>query len=245
MVHSPKPDKAREAADRFCQNNLNNAVITAYSFMLSLNSEHTQIILSKTRRKPYTHTRSTPSIKRDDIQGGIQDMSSTRAKGDLSAFHLAQSGQRISRWHARMPSYEQARAQIYKGRKRGHWIWYIFPQIKGLGFSFMSRHFAIYDLDEAVKYLKDDKLRLRFAEITEGVKASAASDAEMLMGSQVDAEKLQASMTLFKKACEKMKTDADPTWVNAALELAPLLNAVLEKFFDGKNHVETVARLSA
>lgn len=102
--------------------------------------------------------------------------------------------------------YDEALAEINAGRKRGHWIWYIFPQIAGLGMSNMSRTYAIRDREEANAYLRDDVLLARLAEI-----ASAAAQQlrngvrlETLMGSSIDAAKLVSSMTLFSEVAARL-----------------------------------------
>ena len=74
---------------------------------------------------------------------------------DLSRFLKAQES-----------DYETALAEIRSGRKRSHWIWYIFPQLKGLGFSTLSYHYGIDDIDEAKAYMKDPVLSARLIEIS-------------------------------------------------------------------------------
>lgn len=96
--------------------------------------------------------------------------------------------------------FDTALAEIRAGRKRSHWIWYIFPQLAGLGGSARSKIFAIEGEDEAEEYLRDPLLRARLLEIT----AAAAGQLQdgttplvELMGSEIDAQKLVSSMTLF------------------------------------------------
>ena len=95
--------------------------------------------------------------------------------------------------------YERALADIRSGHKRGHWIWYTFPQIAGLGTSHMSQAYAIRDRAEAEEYLRHPLLSQRLRAI-----AAAAADhlnagvaLNTLMGSSIDAAKLVSSMTLF------------------------------------------------
>ena len=95
--------------------------------------------------------------------------------------------------------YERALAEIGAGHKRGHWIWYVFPQIEGLGTSHMSQAYAIRDCAEAEEYLRHPLLSQRLLDI-----AAAAADqltngvaVHTLMGSSIDAAKLVSSMTLF------------------------------------------------
>lgn len=96
--------------------------------------------------------------------------------------------------------YEQALQEMQQGEKYGHWIWYIFPQVRGLGHSSMSEFFGIADLAEAREYLSHPVLGQRLREITEVV-LSHADDrlAIELMGSEVDVLKLKSSMTLFDR----------------------------------------------
>lgn len=95
--------------------------------------------------------------------------------------------------------YADALAEIRAGRKRGHWIWYVFPQLAGLGSSSMAQHYAIRDAAEAEAYLRDATLRGRLLEITNAVAAQLRSGTPLplLMGSEIDARKLVSSMTLF------------------------------------------------
>ena len=84
---------------------------------------------------------------------------------DLSRFLKAQES-----------DYETALAEIRSGRKRSHWIWYIFPQLKGLGFSTLSYHYGIDDIDEAKAYMKDPVLSARLIEISRALLALDSSD---------------------------------------------------------------------
>jgi uncharacterized protein (DUF1810 family) len=113
--------------------------------------------------------------------------------------------------------YDSALAEMKAGRKRNHWIWYIFPQLSGLGLSHMSQLYAIRDRDEAVAYLRHPLLFARLLEITtavaEHVRAGVALD--RLMGSSIDATKLVSSLTLFGDVARGL-TDS-PTDANAVL----------------------------
>ena len=112
--------------------------------------------------------------------------------------------------------FEAALSEIRGGRKLGHWMWFVFPQIKGLGVTETSRYFALADLDEAKAYLANEVLRKRLLEIT-GALLEQEGDIRSIMG-DIDAMKLRSSMTLF--------LEAEPG--NA------LFKAVLEKFYSGK-----------
>jgi uncharacterized protein (DUF1810 family) len=107
---------------------------------------------------------------------------------DLRRFLEAQQG-----------NYAEALAEIRGGRKRSHWMWYVFPQIRGLGSSPMARRFAIQSLDEARAYLDDPVLGVRYRECVAELQALAGTTAEQVFG-QIDAMKLRSSLTLFAEA---------------------------------------------
>lgn len=94
--------------------------------------------------------------------------------------------------------YETALSEMTKGEKRNHWIWWIFPQIAGLGHSGNSRFYAISGQEEAMAYLDHPVLGSRLREITAAVMSHADDRiAVELMGWEIDAMKLKSSMTLF------------------------------------------------
>ena len=100
---------------------------------------------------------------------------------------------------AQDPVYEDALAELRRGRKASHWMWFIFPQLAGLGQSEMSRIYAIAGLDEARAYLAHPVLGARLRECAEAVLANDDRSAEEILGS-IDAVKLRSSMTLFHRA---------------------------------------------
>jgi len=117
---------------------------------------------------------------------------------------------------AQATDYPPALAEIKAGRKRSHWMWYIFPQIQGLGFSEISKHYAIRDAAEAAAYAQHPVLGARLREISAELLKLPSSNAGSIFGSPDDL-KLRSSMTLF-----------------AALPGAdPVFQAVLDKFFAG------------
>ncbi|HVS93794.1 MAG TPA: DUF1810 domain-containing protein [Mucilaginibacter sp.] len=118
--------------------------------------------------------------------------------------------------------YMQALSEMRNGRKTSHWIWYIFPQIAGLGYSEMSKHYAIKDLPEAKEYLAHPVLGKRLVEISNTL-LSHNKSANSIMGSPDDL-KLRSSMTLFS-----LVPGADPVF-----------DRVLAKFFDGKKDSATL-----
>lgn len=123
--------------------------------------------------------------------------------------------------------YEQALKEIRNGRKVSHWIWYIFPQLRGLGKSYMSDYYGIRDLDEAKAFLQDPYLGKNLQEISEALLNLDNDNVTQIMG-RPDDMKLKSSMTLF--AC------ADPE--NAVFE------KVLEKFYNGHKDGRTLKMLS-
>jgi uncharacterized protein (DUF1810 family) len=113
-------------------------------------------------------------------------------------------------------TYEAAVAELRSGRKRSHWMWFVFPQIAGLGQSPISRRYAIASLAEAQAYLGHDVLGPRLVECARIVANLNAPSAEDIFGG-IDAMKLRSSMTLFARA--------DPT--------NPVFGQVLEAYFGG------------
>ena len=114
--------------------------------------------------------------------------------------------------------YESALAEITSGHKRGHWIWYVFPQLAGLGMSHMSQTYAIRDRDEAVEYLGHPILSSRLLEIS-GAAAEhlrAGVPLTTLMGSSIDAAKLVSSMTLFGEVARALP-EADSSATTRAI----------------------------
>jgi len=107
---------------------------------------------------------------------------------DLGRFLTAQRG-----------VYEGVLDELRRGRKAGHWIWFIFPQLAGLGRSEMSRYYGIASLDEARAYLADAVLGARLRECAGLLLASDARTADEILGG-IDAMKVRSCMTLFHRA---------------------------------------------
>jgi uncharacterized protein (DUF1810 family) len=128
-------------------------------------------------------------------------------------------------------TYERAVAELRAGQKRGHWMWFIFPQISGLGFSAMAQEYAISGLGEARAYLRHPVLGPRLAECARIVAAISGRAAAEIFGS-VDAMKLRSSTTLFKAAAA---ADEPQT-------AAPFTD-VLTRYFDGAEDEATLSRL--
>ena len=102
---------------------------------------------------------------------------------------------------AQEPVYEQVCAELRAGRKTSHWIWFIFPQIAGLGHSPMAQRFAIAGRSEAESYLQHPLLGPRLAECTMLVNQHVGEDIVDILG-DIDAMKFRSSMTLFANATE-------------------------------------------
>ena len=102
---------------------------------------------------------------------------------------------------AQAPVYGQALAELRRGRKESHWMWFVFPQIAGLGRSPTAVRYAIASLAEARAYLAHPLLGPRLVESAEAMLAHRGRGAEAILG-PIDAVKLRSSMTLFEAAAE-------------------------------------------
>ena len=119
----------------------------------------------------------------------------------------------------KLEDYATALAEIRKGRKLGHWIWYVLPQIAGLGRSSTAQQFALRDLDEACANLRDPVLRSRCEEIVIAVAEQLARGISVddLMGGSTDALKLASSATLFRAAASQLaRRELDPEFSGLA-----------------------------
>jgi uncharacterized protein (DUF1810 family) len=127
----------------------------------------------------------------------------------LKRFHEAQASP--------FAGYDTALAEIRRGRKTSHWIWYIFPQLEGLGRSSTARAYALRDLAEACEYLRDPLLRARYEEIAGAADEQLAHGCalEELMGGRTDALKFVSSVTLFRAAAQCLAGE-DPTFNSLA-----------------------------
>jgi uncharacterized protein (DUF1810 family) len=121
-------------------------------------------------------------------------------------------------------TYERARAELLAGRKTSHWMWFVFPQVAGLGQSEMSRRYAITSLDEARAYLDHPVLGPRLRECAAALLSHSGKSASEILG-EIDAVKLRSSMTLFARA-------ANP-------QDAAVFEQVLARYFDGEDDPAT------
>ncbi len=135
---------------------------------------------------------------------------------DLERFVAAQDG----------GVYEQALRELRPGAKRSHWMWFVFPQVAGLGRSPTARHYAISGLEEARAYLAHPVLGPRLVECAQALLAQPGDDPERVLGS-VDALKLRSSMTLFEAAAPDQ----------------PVFGEVLDRLYGGRRDEATATRL--
>ena len=127
---------------------------------------------------------------------------------------------------AQAATYDAALAELRAGRKTGHWMWFVFPQVEGLGRSPTAQHYAISGLDEARAYLAHPVLGPRLRESAEALLGVPDRSAEEILGG-IDALKLRSSMTLFARAAPD----------------EAVFRAVLERFYGGEADPETDRRL--
>jgi len=128
---------------------------------------------------------------------------------------------------AQAPVYAQAAAELAAGRKRSHWMWFVFPQLEGLVASAMAKRYAISSLDEALAYLDHPLLAARLKECVAFVNKVEGRSAHEIFGFPDDL-KFHSSMTLFA----------------AAAPQEPLFTEALRKYFDGRRDPLTLAILS-
>ena len=124
---------------------------------------------------------------------------------------------------AQRQSYDTALEEVRKGHKSSHWMWYIFPQMKGLGHSYTSQYYAIESLDEAAAFLKDPYLGNNLLEIC-GVLLELETDNPTAVFGRPDDMKLRSCMTLF----------------SAVSENDSVFRKVLDKYFAGKPDMRTL-----
>jgi uncharacterized protein (DUF1810 family) len=153
---------------------------------------------------------------------------------DLERFVTAQNGG---------GTYERALAELRAGRKTSHWMWFVFPQIAGLGQSEMSRRYAIESLEEARAYLEHPVLGPRLVECAGALLGHEGISAKAIMGG-IDAVKLRSSMTLFAHAAQ-LASPHEPVYSkdSRGLEGAEVFEQVLERYFGGEPDAETLRLL--
>ncbi len=128
-------------------------------------------------------------------------------------------------------TYRTALAELRAGRKRSHWMWFVFPQLAGLGRSETARFYGITGIEEARAYLADAVLGGRLVECAHALTSLPGDDPVAVLGA-VDAQKLRSSMTLFVRAAERE-------------DHRTAFTAVLDRYFRGGEDAKTVRRLGA
>jgi uncharacterized protein (DUF1810 family) len=154
----------------------------------------------------------------------------------LERFHDAQASPSAG--------YDTALAEVRRGRKTSHWIWYIFPQIEGLGRSSTAQAYAIRDLAQACEYLSDPLLRARYEEIAGAVSEQLGRGRalEDLMGGSTDALKLVSSLTLFRAAAQRLAVN-DPIFSSLAQPFDSILEQAIAQGYPPCAH--TLSLVSA
>jgi len=126
---------------------------------------------------------------------------------------------------AQADTYATALAEIRQGRKQSHWMWFVFPQLSGLGMSEMANRYGIRSREEAMAYLAHPQLGARYRECVQALQHLDQTDAVRVFGS-IDARKLQSSLTLFD-----------------SVEPARLFSAALDRWYGGQPDARTLTLL--
>jgi uncharacterized protein (DUF1810 family) len=153
----------------------------------------------------------------DASPGPVHSVTAPEDPFDLARFVQAQDGG---------GTYRRALAEIRAGRKESHWMWFVFPQIEGLGRSATAQRYAISSLAEAQAYLGHPVLGPRLLESAEAAAALPGTSADAVFGS-IDARKLHSSATLFRRAAPAESVFSD----------------ILDKYFGGTADAATEQRL--
>ena len=161
----------------------------------------------------FTIKKSRPLLSCERCLHKAQNSGYNQKMNDLNRFLEAQTN-----------DYERALAEIRRGRKQSHWMWYVFPQIAGLGFSSTSKLYAIKDCAEAELYLAHPVLGARLVEISEALLEIEGKTANQIFGSPDDL-KLKSSMTLF----------------GALDDTNPVFQRALERYFGGAKDARTLS----
>lgn len=141
---------------------------------------------------------------------------------------MVQDDYNISRFKdAQERIYPIALRELKEGRKRSHWMWYIFPQLKGLGHSYNSKFYGISETEEASEYLGDPILGQRLREASKAILDLATCDAVVVFGG-IDSLKLKSSMTLFDSVSPN-----------------DIFARVLDKYFNGQRDNRTINLITA
>jgi uncharacterized protein (DUF1810 family) len=129
--------------------------------------------------------------------------------------------------HAQQRDYAQALAELRAGRKTSHWIWYVLPQLRGLGHSSMSQHYGLAGRDEARAYAAHALLGPRLVECVQAMLGHAGRSAEQILG-EVDALKFRSCLTLFAEVAPQH----------------PCFDQALQRFYGGERDAQTLRLLA-
>jgi len=148
---------------------------------------------------------------------------------------------------APVSGYADALHELVDGRKRGHWIWYVFPQLRGLGQSFTSVHYGLAGLEEAAAYLRDPVLGARLVEAAGIVRSHLTGPVPLnvvaLMGGEVDTLKLVSCMTLFRHVARTPGgTERPPRFAPMAEHADAILAAAHAQGYDACRYTEEQIR---
>lgn len=159
---------------------------------------------------------------------------------NLNRFKLAQE-----------EAYLRAYQELSEGKKKSHWMWYIFPQSKELGYSSMSKYYGINDIKEAIEYLEDETLYNNLVSLCQILLEKQEDNIIKIFG-RIDALKLQSSMTLFSYAMdliERKRIESETTGIPELFSKSSqykqtdeVFDKVLNKFYNGKkcNKTESI-----
>lgn len=152
------------------------------------------------------------------IENGRDSLEGDSEMGEVERFLNAQDAN---------DEFEAALSEIRSGRKQSHWIWYVFPQLSGLGASRMSRIYGIRNRDEAVEYLRHRTLYPRLQAITSAVfeHVSKGARLDQVMGSAIDAQKLVSCMTLFGAVAKSLDAKGESGFGTFAAQSEGILAA--------------------
>lgn len=154
---------------------------------------------------PFKYLYSRLIKKTEDVAPKIAKLTtSSNEQTDLTRFISAQD-----------KAYELAKSELAEGKKKSHWIWYIFPQHKDLGFSATSKFYGLNDDNEALSYLLDDKLGPRLIECTELVLSHTQKNLQDILSSEIDVKKFFSSMEIFNKVIQNhlQAGNPPPAWL--------------------------------
>ena len=178
-------------------------------------------------RKPFppVFDKILDAVRKETVYGSICSVSTDTDSDAGKDLDTASDVNRFLEAHT-LFGYEDALEEMRRGRKESHWMWFIFPQLKGLGISANSRYYGIDGRKEAEAFLQQPVLCARLRAVTEAVLSHRDKKIEAIMGGRLDAKKFQSSMTLFDAICP-----------------GDVFGEAIDAFFDGKRDEKTLGML--